>query len=85
MSDLRNLIGYLKAEVAEESERLQDKNATYLEWHRRGMKGSDYHRDCGIIEGLDRVMAMIESWCEQNGIDYEDILGADPEDWEEDL
>lgn len=84
MNDLRKLIGYLKSEVAEETERVKEKNDAYISTHARGWKSSDYYRDCGSINGMEQVMFMIESWCEQNGIDFEDIAEAEETEYWED-
>ena len=82
MSDLRSLIGYLKGEIAEETEHLQKKNEI-CEDGRKGWKGKDYYITNGIIEGMQRTLEMVESWCTQKGIDYDDILEGIQEDYEE--
>ena len=82
MSDLRSLIGYLKGEIAEETEHLQKKNEI-CEDGRRGWKGKDYYITNGIIEGMQRALEMVESWCTQKGIDYDDIIEGIREDYEE--
>ena len=82
MSDLRSLIGYLKGEIAEETEHLQKKNEI-CEDGRRGWKCKDYYITNGIIEGMQRALEMVESWCTQKGIDYEDILEGIRDDYEE--
>ena len=82
MSDLRSLIGYLKGEIAEETEHLQKKNEI-CEDGRRGWKGKDYYITNGIIEGMQRALEMVESWCTQKGIDYDDILEGIQEGYEE--
>lgn len=82
MGDLRNLIGYLKGEIAEETEHLQKKNEI-CEDGRRGWKGKDYYITNGIIEGMQRALEMVESWCTQKGIDYDYILEGIRDDYEE--
>lgn len=82
MSDLRSLIGYLKGEIAKETEYLQKKNEI-CEDGRRGWKGKDYYITNEIIEGMQRALEMVESWCTQKGIDYDDILEGIREDYEE--
>lgn len=82
MSNLRSLIGHLKGEIAEETEHLQKKNEI-CEDGRRGWKGKDYYITNGIIEGMQRALEMVESWCTQKGIDYDDILEGIRDDYEE--
>ena len=82
MSDLRSLIGHLKGEIAEETEHLQKKNEI-CEDGRKGWKGKDYYITNGIIEGMQRALEMVESWCTQKGIDYDDILEGIRDDYEE--
>lgn len=73
MGDLRNLIGYLKGEIAEESEYLEEKNAEYANGH-KGRFSRSYYTDIGIVEGMQKVREKIEIWCYNNGIDFDDII-----------
>lgn len=80
MSDLRSLIGYLKGEIAEESEYLEEKNAEYANGH-KGRFARSYYTDIGVIEGMKKVQEMVETWCDNNGVDYDDIIEEEEDDY----
>jgi len=79
MSDLRSLIGFLKSEIREETEYQEEKMQRYADGH-KGAYYRDYYTQAGIIEGMKKVQEMVETWCDNHGIDYGDIIEDEEEE-----
>ena len=79
MSNLRSLIGYLKGEIREETEYQEEKMQRYADGHVEA-DDRDYYTQAGIVEGMKKVQEMVETWCDNHGVDYDDIIEDEEEE-----
>ncbi len=52
----------------------------YADGH-KGAYYRDYYTQAGIIEGMKKVQEMVETWCDNNGIDFDDITEEEEDDY----